>query len=170
MEIRHLLIISLLSILLLAWCSSKESKYINILSWSFVKDSIHSVDNSSQTTNGSIKNITDSQPQKNDINITQQVTKNTILTKLAEIWAWMVSECEYKSDLYFSVDFNNLSLPTKIIDKRWNIFVTCDYKIESKYKLTPICNNLQRCKLVYVSKNNLRWYNPVDKYSISNNQ
>lgn len=167
MKISISLTISLLSILLLAWCSSKDSHYSNILSWSFQKDNIHSIDDSSQTPNGSIKQIADTQPQPTNAKITQQITKKTILTKLVEIWAWVVSECEHKSDLYFSVDFNNLNMPTKIIDQRWNIFATCDYQQESQEKLNPICNDLQRCKLVYVSQNNVRWYNYVDKYSIT---
>ncbi len=164
MKISVLLTISLLSILLLAWCTSKNSHYSNILSWSFQKDSIHSIDDSSKTSNGSIKKITDTQPQETNAKITQQITKKTVLTKLVEIWAWLVSECEHKSDLYFSVDFNNLNMPTKIIDQRWNIFATCYYQDESKEKLNPICDDLQRCKLVYVSENNVRWYNHVDKY------
>jgi len=77
----------------------------------------HSAANS-QTSNGSIKKIADTQPQENKVTLTQKETKQTILTKLSEIGAGMVSECEYKSELYFSVDFNNLSLPTKIVDQR----------------------------------------------------
>lgn len=167
MKISISLTISLLSILLLAWCSSKDSHYSNILSWSFKNDAIHAVAQDSSASNGSIKQIADTQPQPTNTKITQQITKKTILTKLVEIWAWLVSECEHKSDLYFSVDFNNLNMPTKIIDQRWNIFATCDYQQEPQVKLNPICNDLQRCKLVYVSKNNVRWYNYVDKYSIT---
>ncbi len=167
MKISISLTISLFSILLLAWCSSKDSHYSNILSWSFKKDAIHAVTEEPSTLNGSIKQIADTQPQPTNTKITQQITKKTILTKLVEIWAWVVSECEYKSDLYFSVDFNNLNMPTKIIDQRWNIFATCDYQQDNKGNINPICNDLQRCKLVYVSKNNVRWYNYVDKYWIT---
>jgi hypothetical protein len=167
MKISVSLIISLLSILLLAWCSSKDSHYSNILSWSFKKEPIHAAAEAPNTLNGSIKKIADTQPQKTNVNITQQITKQTILKKLVEIWAWVISECEYKSDLYFSVDFNNLKLATKIIDKWWNIFATCDYEDKSEKELSPICDDLQRCKLVYVAEKNVRWYNYVDKYWIA---
>jgi len=180
MKIRSLLAIVLLSVLILAWCSSKyannkNSKVSNILSWSFKtkpSDTISSGSKNlswSKTLNGSIKNITDSQPQKTNVIISEKVTPIIIIKKLIEIWAWMINECQYKSELYFSVDFNNLKLPTKIVDKRWNIFATCDYNIESKYHITSICENLQKCKLIYVAKKNVRWYTPVDKYSIVSN-
>ncbi|MFZ2151342.1 MAG: hypothetical protein WAZ12_01365 [Candidatus Absconditicoccaceae bacterium] len=167
MKISILFTVSLLSILLLAGCSSKDSHYSNILSGSFKKDSIHAVAEAPRTLNGSIKKIANTQPQETATKITQQITKQTILTKLVEIGAGVVSECEHKSDLYFSVDFNNLNMSTKIIDQRGNIFATCDYQDESKKKLAPICDDLQRCKLVYVSENNVRGYNYVDKYGIN---
>ena len=147
--------------IVLAWCSKDQSN-----TSSSATNDIHPAYDK-YWANWWLQKINDHQP--NDLSqeaISKQITKMTVLEDLAKKWAWMISECEYKSDLYFSVDFNNLKLPTKIVDSRWEIYATCDYDVESWYKLTPICDDLQNCKLVYVAKNNLRWYNPVDKYSI----
>ncbi|MCF7835138.1 hypothetical protein K9M48_03725 [Candidatus Gracilibacteria bacterium] len=170
MNKKLLLTILFASIFFLSACSTDKSSYSQQLLGSgeadihSSADEISSVNKQSQ----SIKNIKDSQPQGNtsQTTLTNQSTKISVITNFIKLGAGMISECQYQGEMYFSVDINNFSLPNMVYDKRGKQILTCDFDKEKRYQLNPMCEKLEKCKLIYVSDVNIRGYNPVNKYEI----
>lgn len=168
------LIILLISVFFLASCSNNSSdlsqnKVNNLSSWENIVHSASEDLTLEANPENSINNIKTSQPWWDDFNtiITNQITKISVIKDFIKIWAWMISECQYDWKLYFSVDINNFSLPNRVYDQRWTQVLICDFDKEKRYQLNPMCEKLEKCKLVYVSDVNIRWYNPINKYEIN---